>query len=342
MKAYRSLPEVRRGAAVPALAARDRRQRGTQPGPLRPAGDGADRPGRGLRRRGRRDASRPRSPRSRGSAPGPLTAALGALRARRAGGARLPVRARPGRGGDRGRARRAPRHRQVAHLAGAGPAASGLPEGARMSEHELTLALRALGRRLDAEPVADVAPVVLARIAERGRGAEPPSRPPARAGVRRAAADRGDRRRGLGPAARVAAGSGVDIQRVETLPPTVPAPATTRRPGRPPATASFARARARLAGRRGSGRGGARRRRCRSAPSSARRPRSSAPRRPTATPITLAWRPADPVLLTVVPAHDENDPFLIGKALTQDDDGRVRGAARRRRRRCTSPAHRTP
>jgi hypothetical protein len=33
--------------------------------------------------------------------------------------------------------------------------------------------------------------------------------------------------------------------------------------------------------------------------------------------VTLAWQPADPVLLTVVPAHDENDPFLIGKELTQ-------------------------
>jgi hypothetical protein len=32
--------------------------------------------------------------------------------------------------------------------------------------------------------------------------------------------------------------------------------------------------------------------------------------------ITLAWTPADPVLLTVVPAHDDNDPFLIGKSLT--------------------------
>jgi hypothetical protein len=34
--------------------------------------------------------------------------------------------------------------------------------------------------------------------------------------------------------------------------------------------------------------------------------------------ITLAWTPADPVLLTVVPAHDENDPFLIGKAVIAD------------------------
>ena len=56
--------------------------------------------------------------------------------------------------------------------------------------------------------------------------------------------------------------------------------------------------------------------------------------------ITLAWTAADPVLLTVVPAHDENDPFLIGKALTQAssvDTSRSATAARA----STSPAHRT-
>jgi hypothetical protein len=37
---------------------------------------------------------------------------------------------------------------------------------------------------------------------------------------------------------------------------------------------------------------------------------------PDGDAVTLAWQPADPVLLTVVPAHDENDPFLLGKSLT--------------------------
>jgi hypothetical protein len=102
----------------------------------------------------------------------------------------------------------------------------------------------------------------------------------------------------------------VKIERVETLPPTVSTAATP-----PGSTASFA----------GLGLGtpvdaaaaetalGA------PLPASAELGPPAAIYR-AATPdgdaITLAWQPADPVLLTVVPAHDENDPFLIGKSLT--------------------------
>jgi hypothetical protein len=177
-----------------------------------------------------------------------------------------------------------------------------------VSEQELTLALRALGRRLEAEPVPDVAPLVLARIA-----ATPPPRRRVRplvlalaallliAATAVAASD--DLRRWL-------RGSGVDIQRVETLPPTVPPPATTAA-GTPgfaglglgtrvdEATAVAALGRP--------------------LPVSAELGAPVAIYR-AATPdgdaITLAWQPADPVLLTVVPAHDDNDPFLIGKSLT--------------------------
>jgi len=185
-----------------------------------------------------------------------------------------------------------------------------------MSEQELTLALRALGRRLDAEPVADVAPVVLARIAE-----EAPSRRRLRplvlafvallliAATAVAASD--DLRRWL-------RGSGVDIQRVETLPPVVTVPATTATtPGRTTApAASFA----------GLGLGkridAAAAEKALGIPlpvSSELGPPAAIFSADTADgpAITLAWTPADPVLLTVVPAHDENDPFLIGKALTQ-------------------------
>jgi hypothetical protein len=178
-----------------------------------------------------------------------------------------------------------------------------------MSEQELTLALRALGRRLEAEPVADVAPVVLARLAE-----PVPSRRRVRplvlafvvllaiAATAVAASD--DLRRWL-------RGSGVDIQRVETLPATVPPPATTA-PGAAvpfaalglgervdPATATAALGRPLPA-------------------SALLGPPAAIYRAATAEgdAITLAWSPADPVLLTVVPAHDENDPLLIGKSLT--------------------------
>jgi hypothetical protein len=178
-----------------------------------------------------------------------------------------------------------------------------------VSDHDLTLALRALGRRLDAEPVADVVPVVLARIAE----PEPARRRRVRplvlafvvllllAATAVAASDR--LREWL-------QGSSVKIERVETLPPTVSTAATP-----PGSTASFA----------GLGLGtpvdaaaaetalGA------PLPASAELGPPAAIYR-AATPdgdaITLAWQPADPVLLTVVPAHDENDPFLIGKSLT--------------------------
>ena len=72
-----------------------------------------------------------------------------------------------------------------------------------MSEEELTLALRALGRRLDAEPVADVAPVVLARIAEEA-AARRRLRPLVLAFVA-LLADRRHRRRGVGRPAPLAA-----------------------------------------------------------------------------------------------------------------------------------------
>jgi hypothetical protein len=185
-----------------------------------------------------------------------------------------------------------------------------------MSEQELTLALRALGRRLDAEPVADVAPAVLVRIA-----GEVPARRRLRpvvlafvallliAATAVAASD--DLRRWL-------RGSGVDIQRVEILPPVVTVPettATTSGTTTAPVAASFA----------GLGLG------TRVDAAAAEKalgiplPVSSELGPPAAIfsadtadgpAVTLAWTPADPVLLTVVPAHDENDPFLIGKALT--------------------------
>ncbi len=177
-----------------------------------------------------------------------------------------------------------------------------------MSDQDLTLALRALGLRLDAEPVADVAPVVLVRIAE------PPPRRRARpfalafvallliAATAVAASD--DLRRWL-------RGSGVDIQRVATLPPLVSTPPAAS----PTDTASFAAL----------GLGGpvdaATAETALGIPLPASTElgppaaiyRADSPDGPI---ITLAWAPADPVLLTVVPAHDENDPFLIGKSLT--------------------------
>ncbi len=181
-----------------------------------------------------------------------------------------------------------------------------------MSDHDLTLALRALGRRLDAEPVADVVPAVLVRIAE---PAPAPRRRRTRplvlafvallliAATAVAASDR--LREWL-------QGSGVSIERVETLPPTVstPVPSATGS-----STASFAAlglgepvdadtAEAALGV---------------PLPASAELGPPDAIYRaetPEGDAITLAWRPADPVLLTVVPAYDENDPFLIGKSLT--------------------------
>jgi hypothetical protein len=175
-----------------------------------------------------------------------------------------------------------------------------------VSEQELTLALRALGRRLDAEPVPDVAPVVLARITE----------PAPRRRVRpfvlafvvllaiaaTAVAASDDLRRWL-------RGSGVDIQRVETLPPVAGTP--------PPGTGASAFAGLGLGTRVSA-----------AAAASALGiplPASAELGAPTAIyradtadgpAITLAWTPEHPVLLTVVPAHDENDPFLIGKSLT--------------------------
>ena len=189
--------------------------------------------------------------------------------------------------------------------------------GSGMSEQELTLALRALGRRLDAEPVADVAPVVLARIAE-----EAPSRRRLRPLVLAFVAlllIAADGRRGVGRrcatgcADRASTSSG--SRRCRRSRP------RRRRRRRPPAVrtapaASFAAL--------GLGGGSTPRR-----PPTALGiplPVSSELGPPAAIfsadtadgpAITLAWTPADPVLLTVVPAHDENDPFLIGKALTQ-------------------------
>jgi hypothetical protein len=177
-----------------------------------------------------------------------------------------------------------------------------------MSDQELTLALRALGRRLDAEPCADVAPGVLARITEpapRRRRVRPLVLAfvvlLAIAATAVAASDR--LREWL-------RGSGVDIQRVETLPATVPPPATTA-PGTPASFAALglgtpvdAAAAAAALGH--------------PLPVSDELGPPAVVYR-AATPdgdaITLAWTPADPVLLTVVPAHDENDPFLIGKSL---------------------------
>jgi hypothetical protein len=184
-----------------------------------------------------------------------------------------------------------------------------------MSEQELTLALRALGRRLDAEPVADVAPVVLARIAE-----EAPRRRRLRpvvlafvallliAATAVAASD--DLRRWL-------RGSGVDIQRVETLPPVVTAPPATTAAttgGTSTAPTSFA-----VPGL-GKQIDAAAAEKALDIPlpvSSELGPPAAIFRADTADgpAITLAWTPADPVLLTVVPAHDENDPFLIAKAV---------------------------
>lgn len=180
-----------------------------------------------------------------------------------------------------------------------------------MSDHDLTLALRALGRRLDAEPVTDVAPAVLARIAE----PEPARRRRVRplvlafavllvlAATAVAALDR------LRDWLR---GSSVKIERVETLPPTVSTPVTTA-PGT--STASFASL----------GLGAPVDADAAAAALGAPLPTSTELGAPAAiyrapTPdgdaITLAWAPAGPLLLTVVPAHDENDPFLIGKSLT--------------------------
>ena len=178
-----------------------------------------------------------------------------------------------------------------------------------MSDHDLTLALRALGRRLDAEPVADVVPVVLARIAEPEPARRRRVRPLVLAFVvllvlAATAVAASDRLRDW------LRGSSVKIERVETLPPTVSTAATP-----PGSTASFAAlglgtpvdadAAAAALGA--------------PLPASAELGPPAAIYR-AATPdgdaITLAWTPADPVLLTVVPAHDENDPFLIGKSLT--------------------------
>jgi hypothetical protein len=174
-----------------------------------------------------------------------------------------------------------------------------------VSQQELTLALRALGRRLDAQPVPDMAPVVLARIAE----------PPPRRRVRplvlafvvllaiaaTAVAASDDLRRWL-------RGSGVDIQRVETLPPVATTPTGT-------GTAPFAGLGlgTRIAAAAASSALGI------PLPvSAALGPPAAIYRADTAdgAAITLAWTPEHPVLLTVVPAHDDNDPFLIGKSLT--------------------------
>ena len=190
-----------------------------------------------------------------------------------------------------------------------------------MSEQDIALALRALGRRLDAEPAPDLAPVVLSRL---GDVAAPPRRwrPLVlaiavlllTAAVAVAASDR---------LRDFLFGAGVSVERVETLPvattkpaPTATAPGATTAP-HPPA----ARPRSRHSG--SVGRSGA------AAASSALGiplpatdvlgPPDAIFRAETADgpAITLAWQPADPVLLTVVPAHDENDPFLIGKELTE-------------------------
>ena len=212
-----------------------------------------------------------------------------------------------------------------------------------MSELDVTLALRALGRRLDAEPVPDLAPVVLARL---GDVAAPRRRwrPLVlaiavlllAAAVAVAASDR---------VRDFLFGAGV-VRRARR---DAPGRDDRARPDRHRARTDHCAAPAgrpggvRVARARSAGRGGGRGRRarhpaCRSPISSARRTRSSAPRRPTARRSRSRGQPADPVLLTVVPAHDENDPFLIGKELTQQTTaefvqlaGRRRGAFHLRR-----------
>jgi hypothetical protein len=189
-----------------------------------------------------------------------------------------------------------------------------------VSDQELTLALRALGRRLDADPVPDVAPAVVARI-----GAVAPRRHwrPLVLAIAvllvaaAAAVAASDRVRDF------LFGAGVDVQRVETLSvPTTPTatatttPAATGAPRAPAGPAAFAPL--------GLGR-----------PVDATAASEAlgidlpatdelgAPdaifRANTADgpAITQAWNPADPVLLTIVPAHDESDPFIIGKELTE-------------------------
>ncbi len=180
-----------------------------------------------------------------------------------------------------------------------------------MSDHDLTLALRALGRRLEAEPVADVVPGVLARIAESDPARRRRVRPLVLALVvllllaATAVAASDQLREWL-------RGSSVKIERVETLPPTVSTQATTA-PGT--STASFAAL----------GLGPPVDADAAAAALGAPLPVSAELGPPAAiyraaTPdgdaITQAWQPADPVLLTVVPAHDANDPFLIGKSFT--------------------------
>jgi hypothetical protein len=183
-----------------------------------------------------------------------------------------------------------------------------------MSDRDVALALRALGRRLDAEPVPDLAPVVLSRL---GSVAAPPRRwrPLVlaiavlllAAAVAVAASDR---------VRDFLFGAGVSVERVATLPVATTASAPTTAPKPPAKPASFASL--------GLGRPVAA-----AAASSALGiplpatgllgPPDAVFRAETADgpAITLAWQPADPVLLTVVPAHDENDPFLIGKQLTE-------------------------
>ena len=286
VKAYRSLPKVRRGPAVPPVAARDRGERGAQPGPLGAARDGARRPGRGLRRRGRRDrvgrgvgalraSARGRSPlRSPPCAPtsrrcssaGSCSTWARTRRRRRSACAAAPSsRARRGRSRACGSpCRREPRERPGPH-----------PRAARPRPP----ARRRAGRR-------------------RGAGR---ARAHRRAGTRTAGVACGrwcwrssccwcSRRRPWPrrTAARVAAGSSVKIERVETLPPTVSTAATRRgaprrSPGLGLGTPVDAAAAETALGAR-----------CRPAPSSAPRRPSIAPPRPTATRSRWPGRPPTP------------------------------------------------
>ena len=190
-----------------------------------------------------------------------------------------------------------------------------------MSDQELTLALRALGHRLEAEPVPDLAPAVLARLGEVGaprRGWRPLVLALAvlliAAAVAVAASDR---------VRDFLFGAGVNVERVATLPVTttapagnITAPAATTAPGPPAGPAPFASlglGRPVTASGAANALGGG-------VPATALLgPPDAIFRAETADgpAVTLAWRPADPVLLTVVPAHDADDPFLIGKELTQ-------------------------
>lgn len=180
-----------------------------------------------------------------------------------------------------------------------------------MSDHDLTLALRALGRRLDAEPVADVVPVVLARIAEPEPARRRHLRPLVLAFVvllllAATAVAASDQLRAW------LRGSSVKIERVETLPPTVSTPVATASGGSTASVAALGLGPPVDAAAAAAALGAP-------LPVSAELGPPAAIYR-AATPdgdaITLAWAPAGPLLLTVVPAHDENDPFLIGKSLT--------------------------